>query len=311
MKIPNKSKRSKLLFIAVTLVGIFLVPLLPVTLAKESNFEEQATIVVLTFDDGRKSWVSNIVPILSRYDLVATGFINSPDFLSDFTWDDVHALYNAGWEIGWHTSRHINLRNASRTAITDDFNACQSLFYDHGLPVPASFAYPWGKYDQKSVEIVAEYFQAARTIGRGVNWPSDVRDNPYQISSFKLKHGVSFVKDTVNKHLGQGVLIVFMGHSVGLADTREPELSDEEFDIIAQFLYEKKNNGEIDIVTFGHGIQLLKQREHSYSWRIKLESPVDSWEEAYGIRIPYRYIEMRDSFVRVLFNSSYVLFNMK
>ncbi len=261
----------------------------PVVISEEYQASESQTIVVLTFDDGRKNWLSNIMPVLERYGLTATGFINSPDFLGDFTWDDVRELHNAGWEIGWHTGCHLDLSKESASAISRDFDTVKALFNEHGLPAPVTFAYPWGKFNHESKAIVAEYFQAARTLLQGVNSPGCIRRSQYRLKSFKLQGGITFVESKIKDYIGQGVLLIFMGHAVGTVDVQEFEITDEEFETLARFLHEKRENGEIDVASFSEGVRRVGEREETSSWRFKVESPFEPWGKAYGIPIPNRF----------------------
>jgi len=97
------------------LLALLLLPLVSIYLVEECSSEDGQTLLALTFDDGYGSWSSNIMPTLAHYDLPATAFINDPDTRDSFTWADVKELYDAGWEIGWHTAEHINMREADRS----------------------------------------------------------------------------------------------------------------------------------------------------------------------------------------------------
>ena len=296
----KKNGRTRLSYTATAiLLVIFLVPLSPVIPVKGYAPEENQTLVALTFDDGFGCWTSNIMPALGRNGLTATGFINDPDFNPGFTWEDARALHAAGWEIGWHTAGHFSVSRAEPSLITSDFEMCRSLFIEHGLPAPVSFAYPWGEHDKKSMAIVSEYFQAARTIHQGVNSPVAIESNPYLLSSFKLKRGVACIEHIVNENIGQGVLLVLMGHVIGTdAQWSSPELTQEEFEDLAQFLSEKEAAGEIDVVTLSEGVQRLAGRDDNPYWSFKLESPFTSLETTYGILVPTRYIQLYDFLVQ-------------
>jgi len=102
------------------------------------------TVVSLTFDDGTASeyWALNQ---LSSHGMEGTFYINSSMVgTSDYymTWSQIHDLYNAGNEIGGHTSNHFNLpqtdpAEAKRQICNDRVN-----WANMGMPV-ANFAYPF------------------------------------------------------------------------------------------------------------------------------------------------------------------------
>lgn len=64
--------------------------------------------VVITFDDGYKSQISKVLPILKRYDakaafFIPTGLIGNPGYM---TWDEIRTLKTEGMEIGSHSHSH-------------------------------------------------------------------------------------------------------------------------------------------------------------------------------------------------------------
>src|SRR4030067_417615 len=89
--------------------ALLLVSLSPVYPARVYSTDEDITLVALTFDDGYNSWVSEAMPILAEYGLTATGYIRPTEYGETYTWEDVGTLYDAGWEIGWHTVEHTQV----------------------------------------------------------------------------------------------------------------------------------------------------------------------------------------------------------
>ncbi len=75
-------------------------------------------VVVLTFDDGNRSDVTFVAPLLKEYGFKATFFITEGlNFLSNkqhyMTWDEVRRLHEEGFEIGNHTRHHKNVNDQS------------------------------------------------------------------------------------------------------------------------------------------------------------------------------------------------------
>jgi peptidoglycan/xylan/chitin deacetylase (PgdA/CDA1 family) len=278
--------------ISIAILVLLLIPLSPVYPAKECRTEDQQTLVSLTFDDGYGCWISTILPILERYNLVATAFIFEPDYRLNFYWSDVQELYDAGWEIGWHTATHMQIDVADQSEIISDFSNCGALFEDHGLPPPVSFAYPFGRHDLSSMEIVSDYFLAARTIHQGVNSPCYIQENPAHLKEIGIERGIGFLEKTVSENVGSGVFIVFLGHIVGddMGPDYEPDMTAEEFEIFIEFLHQEEQKGNIDIVTFNEGVSRMQQVEGTSSWGIKLGSPFSSWSKVHVIPVPERYL---------------------
>ena len=273
------------------LLALLLLPLVSIYLVEECSSEDGQTLLALTFDDGYGSWSSNIMPTLAHYDLPATAFINDPDTRDSFTWADVKELYDAGWEIGWHTAEHINMREADRSTIISDFENVGPLFEEHGLPTPISFAYPFGKHNHSSMCIVSDYFFAARTTHNRVNTVNEVRNNPAHLAAINLDKGLSFIERLVNRYSQRGVFIVLFGHTVGEV-TRwksKVEITVSEFEDIVKLLHQEEEEGHIHVVTFSEGVNLMQQREATRYWRFNTDTPFHPWFKEDIIPVPDDY----------------------
>lgn len=281
---------------SIFLLAFLLVPLSPIIPTKACHCEGSQTVVTLTFDDGYSCWTSKVMPILKRYELPATAFVNNPDYFGrrEFTWADIQELHNAGWEIGWHTARHINVATADHRQIVEDFNNCKALFEAHGLPPPLTFAYPFGTHELSSMKIVSQHFLAARTCHRGVNSPCHVQTSPCHLKMIPLSEGLSCLQEEVNKRSHQGMFIVFLAHTIGQSAWWQdrPDMTVEEFENLAKFLHHEEQKGNIDVVTFKEGVQRMQQQEAATSWSVNLDSPFEPGFSVYGIPVPQRYVTL-------------------
>ena len=283
----------------VILLLLLLVPLSPVIIVRMSHSEETTTIVSLTFDDGYSGWTSMAMPILASYNLTATAFINDPDHAIGMalTWADARELFNAGWEIGWHTSTHFDLDITDSEIIVSDFSQVKTLFRSHGLPPPETFAYPSGRHDNDSMEIVSQYFTAARTVHPGINTPYDVHQNAYHLKGVFVNSAIGldvpYLKAKVEKYIGQGVFIVLYLHTVGEPPPyqEEPDITVEEFAELAEFLAEQEEAGNIDVVTFIEGVSRFQQMDVTSSLAFKFDSPFDKWYHISRFPVPARYYD--------------------
>ncbi|HSG41895.1 MAG TPA: polysaccharide deacetylase family protein [Anaerolineales bacterium] len=111
--------------------------------------------IILTFDDGSKSVLSTALPIMQEYNFIGTvylvnNYVGAANFL---TVEDVHELYEAGWEIGSHGITHTDLTLPSVDQEKEIIESRLRLQRQLDLPV-LTFAYPYGAYDVDSVEIV-------------------------------------------------------------------------------------------------------------------------------------------------------------
>lgn len=159
--------------------------------------------VVITFDDGYKSWINHAIPILRQLALPATFFITSgfvglsKDDESAFiqshlllhhqrtsgglTYDDVKRITEQGFTIGGHTLSHSNLSSLNdnmrlKHEIAEDKSALEKLT---GTKIDY-FAYPLGFFHNPHVNIIEilqeSGYKAALTTVSGFN---DCYTNPF------------------------------------------------------------------------------------------------------------------------------------
>ena len=131
-------------------------------------------IVILNFDDGRKSQFTLAKPILDKYGFKATFYIvcnyidNKPGYMD---WKEVKQLSEEGHDIGSHSMNHINLGNLSKKELKFEIGKSKECLEKHGIDV-SSFAYPFnkGSDDKKVVKMVSKYYDLARTAGSPITY---------------------------------------------------------------------------------------------------------------------------------------------
>ncbi len=125
-------------------------------------------LVVLTFDDGRRSDVELVGPLLARHGFGATfyvteglGFEDKSRFL---TWDEIRWLHDAGFEIGNHHGRHVAVETQTRAEFERDLRHMEESCAAHGIPTPVTYCYPGGHHCRTAVEALhdAGYLFARR-----------------------------------------------------------------------------------------------------------------------------------------------------
>jgi peptidoglycan/xylan/chitin deacetylase (PgdA/CDA1 family) len=136
--------------------------------------------VVLTFDDGYKSFLRYAYPILTKLRFPATLFIYtdyvglSPKALD---WDDLHRLAREGFSIGAHTKTHSDLRRhpgesvpAWSRRLEAELAQPLQLFRARLGRAPRVLAYPFGSHDAELADKVREHgYVAAFTVRREGN----------------------------------------------------------------------------------------------------------------------------------------------
>jgi peptidoglycan/xylan/chitin deacetylase (PgdA/CDA1 family) len=125
-------------------------------------------LVVLTFDDGNKSDIETVAPLLAKYGFGATFFVTEglgadKDKTNFLTWEEIEQLNKLGFEIGNHTRRHINVTKQPRDQLAADVAYIEEQCQARGIPRPRSFAFPGNHYNDQAVEVLKQRgYQFAR-----------------------------------------------------------------------------------------------------------------------------------------------------
>jgi peptidoglycan/xylan/chitin deacetylase (PgdA/CDA1 family)/nucleoid-associated protein YgaU len=177
--------------------------------------------VLLTFDDGYKSFVQYARPILKDYGYGATLFVYS-DFLgggSALSWQDLRTLTEQGFDVQAHSKSHGNLRRAegeSEAAYAKRIEAelafPHTLFTKHLGRPSTVLAYPFGEMDDELLPYVAKFgYSAAFTVRR--------QSNPAFVSPLRISRAQIYSEMTPKDFTKN--LIVFQDEEVKLARTAD------------------------------------------------------------------------------------------
>ncbi len=151
--------------------------------------------IVMTVDDGDKSFFELAVPVIEKYNVKVTSFVitswvESPDYLKQYASDKVifqshsHDMHKSG-----SNDKGRFLTMSEKDAL-DDLSSSKSFIGNATI-----FCYPFGHYNDKCVEILkkAEYNLAFTTEYARVR-PGD---NPYELGRIRMSKGDkidSFIK---------------------------------------------------------------------------------------------------------------------
>ena len=128
-------------------------------------------LIVLTFDDGTKSDIAHVAPVLKKYGFAASFYVTEglkeikreDDAL---TWDDIVELNREGFEIGNHTEHHPDLTKLSKEQVRDEIDGIEKRCKEHGIPLPKTFVYPGFQDNEQIAEVLREkgYLFARRGV---------------------------------------------------------------------------------------------------------------------------------------------------
>jgi peptidoglycan/xylan/chitin deacetylase (PgdA/CDA1 family) len=130
---------------------------------------------IISFDDGWENQFEYGFPILQKYHDTATFFVvtNHLDQGNFMTTDQLKTLVAAGMTVGCHTLSHPNLTSLGQDRARDEIAGAKAILEADGFKID-TFAYPYGAYNKRVVDMVANAgFRSARTVGGGVRVTAD------------------------------------------------------------------------------------------------------------------------------------------
>ena len=148
--------------------------------------------VVVSFDDGYHSHLTNALPVLRALGWPAVLNLELKNIRSDYglTAPQVRTLIAAGWELDSHTIDHPDLTTLDATALRHEVaDSRAELKRRFGVPVDF-FCYPAGRYDDAAIAAVrAAGYLAATTTEPGLATPEDA--DRYTLPRVRVNNGVS------------------------------------------------------------------------------------------------------------------------
>lgn len=134
--------------------------------------------ILIHFDDTLETDYTEALPILSEHDMQASSFIN-PGYVGRtvagsprLSIDQLRSLDEAGWDIGNHGMYHNNLSNGDEELFQREIRDAHQWLVDHGFETGAGyFVYPYGSYDQNTLNVIQEDHEYAfgsgwQSVGR-------------------------------------------------------------------------------------------------------------------------------------------------
>jgi peptidoglycan/xylan/chitin deacetylase (PgdA/CDA1 family) len=241
--------------------------------------------VVLTIDDAFKSFYHYGFPLLKKYGLKATLFVNtetigSGDYLD---WDELKQLLEYGIEIGNHTHSHayfLNEPSGQRAEIfRKDVVQAQNIFKNHLNYSCVVFAYPFGEYDSDMKNVINELgFLGAAAQNSGV--VSEFSD-PFALPRFPMTDQFGQIGRFIEKVDMNPLPVVEITPASTIPDINPPTLriqfKDLDFDL-----------EQIQCFIQGSDYRLTILDSQSVALEIKATETLTSRRHLYTITIPQK-----------------------
>jgi peptidoglycan/xylan/chitin deacetylase (PgdA/CDA1 family) len=194
------------------------------------ELKENKTGLLLSFDDGHRSWVDN-ADIFASYPYVqCTFFISSYRDDMPERKDIARFFYRKGYEIGNHTTHHYSLPSLSSIEeFEDETLTSYNLMKNDGMEI-VSFAYPGGGYDPWMNEELEKTYKFIRGFGSRIHiytveemkkgGYSSTKSIDYKLylSSDKFRKNIDNMLMLV-KFLGDGYVLPLTTHIISTTDT--------------------------------------------------------------------------------------------
>ena len=147
---------------------------------------------VITFDDGYETVYKKAFPVLQEYGMSATIFLTvgergrgkpgdrvpSLEGRSMLNWSEIEEMKRWGITFGAHTLTHPDLTRLPLARVEAEICDSKAIIEDAlGVPV-ASFAYPYGRYNNRIHEMVQQSFTCACSDKLGL---ISVDSDPYAL----------------------------------------------------------------------------------------------------------------------------------
>lgn len=146
--------------------------------------------VLITVDDGFASFIENGMPLLEKYKMKATLYVNteSVEWSDYLSWQQLKELKAKGIEIGSHSHEHkyfVNVPEDKRVDVfEEDLLKAESLFEEHLGFIPKTYVYPYGEFSSGMVEVLRKHdYQIAFAQNSGV---MSNRSHPLAVPRFPV-----------------------------------------------------------------------------------------------------------------------------
>lgn len=174
--------------------------------------------IVFTFDDGYESMVTTAAPLFQSKGVAGTSYVITSSISTNnhMTAAQLRTLQNTyGWEIGSHSSNHLNLGSITEPNLTIEISSSQAVLRELGLTCRA-FAYPYGAKNAAAQAKVSRYYESCRET---VTYPTIYPINPNEIPSIAAETLASSNTYTlaIDSACNRNCIVTFFAHDMGTA----------------------------------------------------------------------------------------------
>ncbi len=249
--------------------------------------------VCLTFDDGLQSIYDRAFPVMSAADITATAYIVT-DWIPEVATNrmsptELHALQDAGWEIGSHSVTHRKFTELSPEDVTYEYSESKRVLTEMGFQID-TFAYPDGRYDKSILSEGMQYYTRLRTTDSmtlfkaydGVylgDYPSTIPHTSAHCDPISWDN----VRSYIDRAVQTDSAVIFLWHSVAEDGTLRHwngSLADFTVQMLCDYIVEMRDRYGLQVVNY-RDLPNSSPDADTYVWASdgasKLASNSDNW----------------------------------
>ena len=158
------------------------------------NSPKQNKKILLTIDDGFKSFYMEAWPILKREKIPFILFISTEPVGKNgyMNWDQIKEIEKFEFvEIGHHSHSHKYLIDKTNEEFISDIEIANSLFLKNLGYIPTLFSYPFGEYSKFMKEYISNNFKLSFGQHSGV---IDINKNKFELPRFPINEKYGQIK---------------------------------------------------------------------------------------------------------------------
>lgn len=185
--------------------------------------------VVLTIDDGYLSFYQNGFPLLKKYDMPATMFVQTAtvggqDFMN---WEQLNEIHRNGIEVLNHSHSHDQFVNLPPDQISkvfrNDLLESTKLFERHMNFRPRYYSYPYGEFTPEMADVLKKNgYRASAAQKSGVLCETT---NPYEVPRFPMGGVFATYDGFTSKANMRAIRVIQPEFGTSLLENNPPELS--------------------------------------------------------------------------------------
>jgi len=254
----------------VAIITILSLSIMGAAVFKGSSMEPAFNVGMVTFtmDDGHKGQYTNAFPILSSRNIPATVYVISDRIENEYyvTVAELQQMVASGWEVGGHGE--FPLTGMDDTQLEAAVKTSKQALVENGFN-PASFAYPWGRYDDRVVSVMKKYYETALHVSStglpyAANELSAGGNKPWtQFGRYHIQGGspdaILRVLQSIDQAIVEKSWMIFFFHNTMDDGTVDPgQYPGPALDQIADYVRDRVRLGVLKAVTFSEGWNIWK-----------------------------------------------------